>query len=168
MSGGGFIPRGGQLIPVVVDRSQFGVKLEQICQFGQREGSVNRLQLPFQADYMDDPQQEIHILLVLPRRSLGAERQVILLGSDSVKLVAPRVIKYGKGSDLIETKCRLDGRCRRTRSSGDKTKFGIHVDHERDADHHHNQEPGPNSNGVILGHGHGGGRASTVSVATAS
>jgi hypothetical protein len=138
MSRGGFIPHGEQLSPMVMDRSQFGVKMEQRGQFVQREGSVHRLQLPFQADYMDDPQQEIHILLVLPRRRLGDEQQTILFGSDSVKLVAPRVIKYGKGSDLAATKCRISWRrCRRTRSSGEKSELGIHVDHKSDADHHH-------------------------------
>jgi hypothetical protein len=137
MSGGGFRDHGGQLSPVAVDRSHFGVKLEQMGQFMQREGSVHRIQLPFQADYMDDPQQRLHILRVLPRRRLGEEQQAILLGSDSVKLVATRVIKYGVGPDLAATKCRLEGRCRRTRSSEEQSRLGIHVNDESDADHHH-------------------------------
>jgi hypothetical protein len=55
MSGGGFIPHGEQLSLMMVDRSHFGVKMEQRSQFVGREGSVHRLQLSFRADYMDDP-----------------------------------------------------------------------------------------------------------------
>jgi hypothetical protein len=63
---------------------------------------------------------------------------MILLGSGSVKLVAPRVIKYEVGSDLTATKCRMSWRrWRRTRSSGKQSKLRIHVDDERDADYHH-------------------------------
>jgi hypothetical protein len=139
MSVGGFSDHGGQFSPMVVERSHFGMQMEQMAemsQFVQREGSVHRLQLPFQGMNIYDPQQRIHILRVLPRRRLGDEQQTILLGCDSVVLVAPRVIKNGKGSDLTATKCRLDGRRRRTRSSEEQSKLGIRVDDERDADHH--------------------------------
>jgi hypothetical protein len=102
-----FVSHGGQFNSMEVEFSIAGVEMGSRSHRVQRAWTVDGQQLPAQAVNIKELQQKFPHLKGLPLKNVCEERPTILVGSDNIRLIAPRIIEEGRGPDPVATKCRL-------------------------------------------------------------